>query len=343
MRSILLLCTLTFALSADQLVLKNGDRVTGSIVKKDDKSITIRSDLFGVISAPWDQVESITADKPVTVVLKEGGSVQGTVATSGGKLEVATPAGRVEATPADVQALRNADEQKNYERLLNPSLLQLWTASTTLGLAGTAGNAKTTTFTTGFNAARITRTDKIALSFSTIEASALVNGRSDETAAAVRGGIAYDHNVTSRLFLTGFNNYEYDRFQNLDLRSVFGGGFGVHAVKNPRLRLELVGGGDYDHESFFTLSRKAGEFFWGNDSNFVISRTMALVQSYRMFNNLSNTGEYRVNGDVGISTKLTKWLSWNISASDRYLSNPVAGRKRNDFLYTAGLGVTLAR
>jgi hypothetical protein len=343
MRSILLLCTLTFTLSADQLVLKNGDRVTGSIVKKDDKSITIKSDLFGVISAPWDQVESITADKPVTVVLKEGGSVQGTVATSGGKLEVATPSGNVEAAPVDVQAMRNADEQKNYERLLHPGLLQLWTATSTLGFAGTAGNAKTTTFTTGFNAARITRTDKIALSFSTIEASALVNGQSDETAAAVRGGIAYDHNVNgSRLFLSGFNNYEYDRFQNLDLRAVFGGGFGFHVAKTPRLRLDVLGGADFNHESFFTMTRKSGEFFWGNDSNIVISRMVSVVQSYRMFNNLSNTGEYRVNGDLGISTKLTKWLNWNTTASDRYLSNPVAGRKRNDFLYTTGLGVTFA-
>ena len=57
---------------ADQLVLKNGDRVTGSIVKKDAKSITIKSDAFGAITAPWEQVESITADKPLTVVLKDG-------------------------------------------------------------------------------------------------------------------------------------------------------------------------------------------------------------------------------------------------------------------------------
>ena len=62
-----------------------------------------------------------------------------------------------------------------------------------------------------------------------------------------------------------------------------------------------------------------------------------------MFNNLSRTGEYRVNGDLGLSFKLTRWLNWNTSLSDRYLSNPVAGRKRNDFLYTAGLGVTFSQ
>ena len=66
-------------------------------------------------------------------------------------------------------------------------------------------------------------------------------------------------------------------------------------------------------------------------------------ENYRMFNNLSNTGEFRQNVDVGISAALTKWLTWNASVSDRYLSNPAPGRKRNDFLYTMGLGITVRR
>jgi hypothetical protein len=61
-----------------------------------------------------------------------------------------------------------------------------------------------------------------------------------------------------------------------------------------------------------------------------------------MFDNLTSTGQYRVNFDLALSAKVTRWLSWNSSASDRFLSNPVGGRKRNDFLYTIGLGVTFA-
>ena len=57
---------------ADQVVLKNGDRVTGAIVKKDAKTLTIKSDHFGVLTTAWDQVASITADKPVNVVLQDG-------------------------------------------------------------------------------------------------------------------------------------------------------------------------------------------------------------------------------------------------------------------------------
>jgi hypothetical protein len=62
-----------------------------------------------------------------------------------------------------------------------------------------------------------------------------------------------------------------------------------------------------------------------------------------MFNNLTDTGTYRVNFDIGVSTRLLKWLSWNVSLSDRYLSDPAPGRKTNDFLYATGLGITFAQ
>ena len=67
-------------------------------------------------------------------------------------------------------------------------------------------------------------TDKTSLYFNAIKASALVNGKSADTAQAVRGGVGYDHNVAPRLFVNVFNDYEYDQFQNLDLRFVVGGG-----------------------------------------------------------------------------------------------------------------------
>jgi hypothetical protein len=328
---------------ADQLVLKNGDRVTGSIIKKDEKTITIKSDAFGVITAPWEQVASITAEKPVTVVLKDGKTVEGTVATTAGKFEVATKETKLEVETVDVQAIRNADEERLYQRLLHPTWTQLWGWTGSLGFAGSVGNARTESFTTGFTATRATRNDKTTLTFSTIDASAFVNGVNSATAKAVRGGISYDHNVSSRLFVNVFNNNEYDRFQNLDLRFIAGSGFGVHAIKSARQGLDFTGGSNYNHENFSTgLHRSSAEFFWGDDYLLHITKTISLLQGYRMYDNLSITGEYRVDADAGISTRINRWLSWNTTANTHYLSNPVVGRKKNDFLYTTGLGVTFA-
>ena len=324
--------------------MKNGDRVTGSIIKKDGKDLTIKTDHFGVVTTSWDQVESVTADKPLHVVLKDGKTVQGTIATTDGKVEVATKDTRLSLAPADVATIRNDAEQGAYERLLRPSWGELWAGAATIGFAGTSGNARTLTFTTGVNAARATRTDKTSLYFNTIRASAFVNGKNSETAQAVRGGLGYGHNIGSRLFVNVFNDYEFDKFQNLDLRFVLGGGFGLHVVKSERGSLDLLGGVDFNRSSFSTQStRKSAEFYWGDDYSLKLNKSASLVQSFRMFDDLSDLGSYRANFEVGMSTKLAKWLNWNISLSDRYLNRPALGRKTNDFLYTMGVGITFAR
>ena len=329
---------------ADQVVMKNGDRVTGTIIKQDGKTITVKTDNFGIVTAPWDKVASLQSDQPVNVALKDGKTLVGTVASSEGKVEIATKDTKVDVSPGEVTAIRNADEQKAYERLLSPGLLQLWSGGGSVGWAGTEGNAQTLTFTTAFNAARVTNTDKISLYFNVIKASALINGQNASTAQAVRGGIGYNRNVNPRLFVNVFNDYEYDKFQSLDLRFVIGGGFGFHAIKNKRSILDLLGGADYNHSSFSTpLTRSAAEAFWGDEYALKLTGASSLTQSFRMFNNLSDTGAYRVNFDLGLATKIKKWLSWNLALSDRYLSNPVPGRKPNDWLYTTGLGVTFAR
>ncbi|MGP8245652.1 MAG: hypothetical protein ACLQVN_14175 [Bryobacteraceae bacterium] len=46
---------------ADQVVMKNGDRLTGSIIKKDGKNLTIKTDQFGIVTTSWDQVVSVKA------------------------------------------------------------------------------------------------------------------------------------------------------------------------------------------------------------------------------------------------------------------------------------------
>jgi len=327
----------------DQILLKNGDRITGAIVRKDGNKLVIKTDLLGEVTAPWDKVESVTSEKALYVVTKEGKTISGPVSTVNGSVEVgATP--KSTFAPADITAIRNDAEQKAFDRLQHPAWTQLWAGTGTLGFAGTSGNAETLTFTMGATAQRVTLTDKTSLYFNAIQATASANGKSSPTAEAVRGGFSYNHNIGSRLFLSGFNDYEYDKFQNLDLRFVVGGGFGFHALKGDRQRLDLVGGGDFNHSAYSTpLTQKTAEGYFGDDYSRKIIGGASLTQSLRIFDDLQDGGAYRLNFDTGTSFKLRKWLNWNISLSDRYVNHPAAGRKTNDFLYTTGVGITFAR
>ena len=333
---------------ADQILLKDGDRVTGSIVKKDGATVTIQSKNFGLVTLKWDDIETIRTDQPLNVVLPGDRTVRANIETRDGQIAVAAPGVRQTVTPADVVALRNDAEQKAYERYLNPGLFDLWTITGSLNLAGAKGNAATSTITTPVNFVRASRTSRTTAYFNSIRSKATVAGVSGQTARAVRGGWGYSRNLTKKFLVNTFNDYEYDRFQALDLRVVLGGGVGYQVWTAERGRLALLAGAAWNRETFApdmspSFTRNSTEAYWGNDFTYKVAARTDLVQSFRMFNNLSNTGEFRVNFDISANTKLTKWLTWTIALRDRYLTNPLPGRLNNDFLYTTGLGFTFER
>jgi putative salt-induced outer membrane protein len=196
---------------------------------------------------------------------------------------------------------------------------------------------------------RATNTSRTTAYFNTIRSTATIGGVSARTAQAVRGGWGYNRNVTKRVFLNGFNDYEYDKFQSLDLRTVLGGGAGYSVRKGEFGQLSAVAGIAWNREAFGASSaaaaftRRSAQGYWGDDFSYKLSARTSLTQAFRMFNNLTDSGNYRTNFDFGATTQLVRWLSWNIDLSDRYLSNPAPGRKKNDLVYSTGFGFSFVR
>ena len=345
LRGTLTILFLSFsALAADQIVLTNGDTITGTIVKKDGDKLTIKSEFLGEVSMPWKAVKSIRSDAELSVVLPSGETVKGKIATSGDQLQVAAQGAPKTAPLATVTAVRDDAEQRHYERMLHPGILELWSGNFDIGLSLARGNARTDALTTAFTAARVTRNDKVALYFNQIHSTARANNLTSTIASALRGGWKYNRNVAGRAFVTGFNDYEHDRFQNLDLRFVAGGGVGVRLVKKENTQLDADAGINYQRENFIDHThRNSAEANFGDSLNYKLSKAVSVTQAARMFTNLSDTGAYRVNFDLGTNTVLKRWLGWQVTVSDRFLSNPNAGRQRNDFLLSTGFRLSFAR
>ncbi len=352
MKTTLLVCVLFLAAAsgfADQITMKDGDRITGAIVKKDGDNITVKSKNFGIVTLKWADVATVKSDEAINVTLAGGKTVKAKIETQGDRIQVAAPEVPQAVDPKDVVTLRDDAEEKTYQKYLHPRLLDLWAVTGSLNLAGTKGNAETSTLTTPINFVRASNTTRTTAYFNSISSSATVNGVNAQTAKAVRGGWGYNRNLNKKIFLNAFNDYEYDKFQSLDLGVTVGGGAGYLIWSHDTSRLSVTGGGDWNRQAFgaaaasAAFTRNSAEAFWGDDFNYKLSARTSFVETFRMFNNLSNTGQYRMNADAGATTQLTKWLTWNVSLSDRYLSDPASGRKKNDFLYSTGLGFSWAR
>ena len=75
---------------ADQIVLKNGDRISGSIISSDGTGLVIKSELAGTITIPMEVIVQITSDQPLYLTLRDGQKILGTVEASSERIEVRT-------------------------------------------------------------------------------------------------------------------------------------------------------------------------------------------------------------------------------------------------------------
>jgi putative salt-induced outer membrane protein YdiY len=354
------LCVCATGALADQITLKNGDRLTGTVVKSDAKTLLLKTDFAGDVTLQWDAVTSIVSTQTLHLALKDGQTIVGTVATTDNKFEVATKeTGPVTATKDAVVSVRNDAEQKAYddqiERLRHPHLTDFWSGLLDTGLSLTRGNSESLTYSLSGKAARVTDRDKISVYTTSIFTNSTVNGVTSTTAHAIRGGVRGDLNVRDKLFVFGFTDFEYDQFQDLDLRNVVGGGFGYHAIKTKNTTFDVFGGGDFDQDFFGAIAatattpaipavtRKNGEVDLGETFNAKINNRTTITEQFSLYPNVSNTGSYRFQFDATAATKLKNWLSWQVTYSDRYLSDPLAGFKKNDLLLSTGVRLTFGK
>jgi putative salt-induced outer membrane protein YdiY len=331
------------SLLADQIVLKNGDRLTGSIEQSDTKTLVIKTEFAGEVTVQWPAVQEINSTQALHVTLSDGKTLTGTVTTSEGNLAVATPnMGTVTEPKTSVAKLFGEKEQAAYEKSLHPGLLESWKGGATVGFGLTRGNSQTKNLALAFIADRKTLHDHLGLYTNSVYATNDAPGATPATTAnAVQGGIRYDHDFTPRLFAYVGADFQTDALQTLDLRSVFGGGLGWHAIKNDRTTLDLLGGINYTREKYTLLpSRSFAAASAGEELSHKLGMNTLLTQKLYFFPDLNDTGEYRATFNFGTVTKISKWLGWQNAFGDIYVTNPPAGAKQNDILLTTGLNVS---
>src|SRR5690606_31382135 len=97
-----------------EIVLKNGDRVTGAIVAKDGDVLTVESAHFGTITMPWAEVASVTSDESLHVVLAGDETVVASLQTEDDRLQLVGESTSRSVALGDIVALRDEQRQAEY-------------------------------------------------------------------------------------------------------------------------------------------------------------------------------------------------------------------------------------
>jgi putative salt-induced outer membrane protein len=345
---------LTTAVFADQITLKNGDHLSGTIVKSDGKTLVLHTEFAGDVTVQFSAITQISTEKELHVTTSDKKTLVGPVTTSDGKIEVATKTGgTVEVPPGNVVLIRNDAEQAAYDKLLHPGLLHGWNGGVNVGFSLARGNSQTSNLALAINAVHPTLNDKTTIYLSSIDTK---NELATPTTVAnlVTAGIRYDHNLNPRLFAFVGADFMSNALQNLDLRGVYGAGLGFHTIKSDSTVLDFLAGLNYTHETYsngpvvtpvtvpptftsYGVTNKFAALTLGEEMMHKAGKTTVLTEKLYFFPDLSDTGEYRATFDFGTVTKINNWLGWQNQFSDIYVSNPPPTSKQNDLILTTGL------
>lgn len=352
------------AAAADQVTLKNGDHLTGTIVSGDEKTLLLKTEFVGDVTIQWDAITAIDSSQNLNLTLKDGKRLTGKVSTSDGTVVVAainatsTPGS---APKSGIVAVRNDAEQVSFDeqaqKMAHPKFTYFWSGLFDTGLALTRGNSQTASYTLSGLAVRETPRDKLTLSAGYVYASDDTVSPSRTTANAITSSIRGDLNLSPRVFVFAVAGFQTNELQHLDLRQIYGGGFGYHVIKTDRNVLDVFGGFNYDRDEFSSyvltnptpppptttiaaITQNSAEALIGEEFDSKFSKRSTFTERFVVFPNLSHTGEYRFLFNSALATQLKNWLSWQFTFTDNYISYPPPGLKGNDLVLSTGLRVS---
>lgn len=337
---ILFLCSNVFA---DQVIMTNGDRLTGKIVKKDGDSVTIQTEFAGTVKIKWSSVVQIITDEPLSVTLADGKTFQGKIETEEEKIKVAiADAENMTVEKKNVKTVRTPEEQKKYEaeqkRIEESRLTDFWSGTVDVGFSMTSGNSDTRTFTAGAKGVRETRHNKFTVYANALQVKDTSNNTNKIKAQSIWTGARYDVDINPRYFAFGSGDFEYNKPQKLNIRAVLGGGLGYHAYRKDSFKLDLTGGVTNNYENFSNgIRRNSAEFLLGNELKLKLNSRVRFSERAVFYPNITRMGDFRALFDSSLQTDINNWLGWHVTIGNRFNSRPVDRTEKNDFLLSTGL------
>jgi len=332
---------------ADVATLKNGDRVTGTLVMVKDGKLQLKSDILGDLEIPLSQVATFAAAKPVAVVVKGGQPVQGQLEISASGDWQITAEGKSQTIPAaNVDMILPAEA---YHALVEHSARpwQDWKGGASLGYSVQSGDQNTSSFASTLNAVRERPESPIFKSHFrtnfglTTLLSHATQGATVITSNTLSTSLREDYLFSPANFVFAIAGIDHIGAQGLYLRQTYGGGYGRTLINNSRASFSLLGGVTAVHEKFFTgandqiLAVLVGEKF-----GFQISKRVRLDHNLNFYPNLTNTGQYRFDTSTTVAANLGKRFNLNTGIIDLFLSNPPVGSHQNNVAFTTGIGYT---
>jgi len=314
---------------ADEIWLKNGDRLTGKIVRLEANSLIFNTGYAGEITVKWQEIKNLKTDTPVKLMFGGETAIEGVI-TPGENGSVTVTSSEIKE-PLSVELARLT--------VINPKPPEPPVKTNfriNFGASFTDGNTQTESIYGDTELVARTVKNRFALG-------ALYKRSKDgdvTTADSLLGYMKYDYFLTPKWYLYSALAGEKDEFKDLNLRSTAGLGLGYQFFETETGKLSLDAGASYVNNDY--IQAKDGGYAagrWG-----VIFEYFLLKKALQFFHNHTGLQSFESSDDLLIYTQtgfripLYKNLNSTIQYNYDYDKSPAPGREKEDsaFIFTLG-------
>ncbi len=326
---------LTVSAVADELVLADGSRLVGQVQTMADGKVVISTDFAGDMTLEMDRVRGITTDKPMSIQLDRGNSVEGALRYSAdGQQQVVAASlgaplnvelGRLSAIWAAGQDRPDLGAPTQEDQ--NP-----WTVKLQLGVDGQSGNTDRFSINGQADFLRTLDAERLLL-YAKVRTS---HENGDDTTKEFIAGISLEHDIDDRWFGFGKIEYERDKFENLNYRITATTGLGYFVIKEAEEEWKWRGGVGFQIEDFAPgddSEDAIAELGW--DYRKEISPHMLFTHSLVLYPTLDAIKDIRIVMDNAAEIPLASDEAWKLRMGVRndYNGQPEGDVERLDTFY----------
>jgi putative salt-induced outer membrane protein YdiY len=262
-----------FPAMADELIMKDGSRLKGKVIKEDGGVIDFKTSYAGTIKVKWAEVNELIADEPITVLLKNKETRAATNAknTEAGVV-LADESGTTETISPEEIAYVNPEPWRVGKGMK-------WSGNVNVDLNYERGNSDKDEYHGDWTTTFRWRDDRLKF-YGDYEREKSNDVLTDDN-WRING--RYDHFVTEKFFYGGTLGLEHDRPADLQRRTIVGPLVGYEFYESTAMNLDVAGGPMYVNEEFYVDdNRDYLALGWAVDfDRFLIPRRMQFYHRHR--------------------------------------------------------------
>jgi len=331
---------------ADQVILKNGDIISGKVITKSGGILTFNTSYAGDIKINWKDISTLSTDKPVATLLEDNSYLNTSLlpAERGSVRVTLHEPGDNRYIDKDHEAIENQSYGLNDILYINPKPEESgrgyrYSGRANFAFNNTSGNSSNEQWHLDAELQKRAKAYRYTLGGEG-------NRSSDNHVRSVSNSrlyASYDSFYTKTDFLYVHGALENDRFKDVQLRSVAGAGYGYQVYETETTKLSLKGGPDLvSVNRYVAESENFAALGWHIDFNHKLTRFPSFpVEIFHVqdgYRGFDSDGDILLKTRTGMRIPLRQGFVATAQYNFDWEKNPAPGRRNSDRQVLLGIG-----